>query len=502
MISNLDPTQQSIQRPPGQRPPGLTPTQEVFLLARAAQAKWAQTPVSSRLSLVKKLRLLIAQNAGSLAHASASMRARPTSEALAAEVIPLAEACRYLEKSARKLLAPQSLGSKGLPLWLMHVRAQIHHQPLGVILIIGPGNYPLLLAGIQALQALVAGNAVVLKPGTGGTPCALALASLVTQAGFPPNLLTVIPESVQAGQEAIAALPDKVIFTGSSDTGSKILAALAPHAIPSIMELSGEDPVIVRHDANLQLTAKAIAFGLTINDGATCLAPRRLLAHESIHDPLLEALIAQLQSRDPIHLSPQASARLHQAIQPLIAQGAQLLFGTLNPDSASQGPFILACQPSQSTAAFAQAFAPLLLAFQVTSDDHAVALANASPYHLGASIFSADTAKAQAIAQSLQSGSVTINDLIVPTADARVPFGGLGKAGFGSTRGPQGLLDLTCPKVVTVTKGAFRPAYDKPHPQDNQLLETYLTFSHASSGLARLKALATLFKLLINRKSL
>ena len=115
--------------------------------ARTAQARWTRTPLPRRLELVRELRRLIAENALSLAEASASARQRPAVESLLAEVLPVAEACRFLERNAEKILAPQRLGQRGLPLWLAGVRSEINREPFGVVLIIGPGNYPLLLPG-------------------------------------------------------------------------------------------------------------------------------------------------------------------------------------------------------------------------------------------------------------------------------------------------------------------------------------------------------------------
>ena len=143
--------------------------------------------------LVRELRRLIAENALQLAQASASARGRPARESLTAEVLPLAEACRFLERSAPRVLAARRLGRRGLPLWLAGVRAEIHREPLGVVLIIGPGNYPLLLPGVQLIQALAAGNAAVLKPGVGGTPAARALIGLLGRAGFDPQLVALLP---------------------------------------------------------------------------------------------------------------------------------------------------------------------------------------------------------------------------------------------------------------------------------------------------------------------
>lgn len=136
--------------------------------ARVAQTRWADTPLTERLDRVRELRHLIADHASTLAEASASARQRPALESLTAEVLPLAEACRFLERHAASILAKRSLGRRELPLWLAGVRREIHREPLGVVLIIGPGNYPLLLPGVQLIQSLVAGNAVLLKPGVGG----------------------------------------------------------------------------------------------------------------------------------------------------------------------------------------------------------------------------------------------------------------------------------------------------------------------------------------------
>ena len=211
--------------------------------ARAAQSRWSRTPLARRLELIRELRRLIAEHAPQLAEASASARQRPALESLTAEVLPLAEACRFLEREAGRVLAARRLGKRGRPLWLAGVRSEIHREPLGVILIIGPGNYPLLLPGVQLVQALAAGNAVLLKPGIGGTPAAQALAELVVRAGFDPQLVALLPESSEAARCAIRARPDKVLFTGSAATGEKILGQLAPHLIPATMELSGCDAV-------------------------------------------------------------------------------------------------------------------------------------------------------------------------------------------------------------------------------------------------------------------
>ncbi|HLH55059.1 MAG TPA: aldehyde dehydrogenase family protein, partial [Verrucomicrobiae bacterium] len=153
--------------------------------ARCAHERWAALPVPKRLKPLRQLRALIARNCGALAEASAGGRSRPTFEAITAEVLPLAEACRFLEREAETILAPVPFGAGSRPLWLWSVRSEVRREPYGVVLIIGPGNYPLLLPGVQVIQALIAGNAVLLKPGVGGTPAAALFCELIAEAGFP-----------------------------------------------------------------------------------------------------------------------------------------------------------------------------------------------------------------------------------------------------------------------------------------------------------------------------
>ena len=408
------------------------------MAARAAQLPWSRTPLVRRLIFIRELRRLIAENGSQLAAASASARQRPALESLTAEVLPLAEACRFLERDAEKILAPRRLGRRGLPLWLAGVRSEIHREPFGVILVIGPGNYPLLLPCVQIIQALAAGNAVLLKPGIGGTSAARAFCELVIRAGFDPQLVALLPESVNAARAAIAARPDKVVFTGSAQTGETILAQLATGLIPATMELSGSDAVIIRADADLGLAVRALVFGLALNNGATCISPRRAFVHQNI--------VEQLEHR----------------LETIFDPGFSIV--------------------------------------AVADDDEAIERANDCPFALGASIFSRDESIARSLAARINAGIVTINDLIVSTADARVPFGGRGRSGFGVTRGAEGLLELTTVKVVTVSRSKFRPAFDPPQLGDEQMFQAYLKLTHGRGLKFRWRALLSLVRISSRRR--
>jgi acyl-CoA reductase-like NAD-dependent aldehyde dehydrogenase len=479
--------------------------------ARAAQSRWSRTTLTRRLELIRDLRRLIAEHASQLAEASACVRQRPALESLTAEVLPLAEACRFLEREAGRVLAARRLGGGGRPLWLAGVRSEIHREPLGVVLIIGPGNYPLLLPGVQLVQALAAGNAVLIKPGIGGTPAVQALAELVFRAGFDPQLVALLPESIEAARCAISARPDKVLFTGSAATGEKILGQLAPHVIPATMELSGCDAVIIRADADLDLVVRALAFGLRLNAGATCMSPKRVLVHRSIATELEGRLAQNLcrrrgnESRPSIHspglLTSAATERLRPVLEDALARGAHLIAGEINDDGSVTIPLVLGGVSPSSRLLREDIFAPVLALVTVANDHEAVSRANDCRFALAASIFTRDESTARLLAARINAGAVTINDLIIPTADARLPFGGRGRSGFGVTRGAEGLLDLTAPKVVTVSRGKFRPAFDSPRPGDEALFNAYFRLTHGRSLKSRWAALISLIRSISRRPS-
>ncbi|MDH3600632.1 MAG: aldehyde dehydrogenase family protein, partial [Candidatus Tectomicrobia bacterium] len=202
-------------------------------LARQAQPGWAAQSVRQRLRLIRRVRHLVAAQALSLAQTVASVTRRSPAETLVAEILPLADACRFLEREASRLLKPQRLSVWSRPFWLTGAKLEIHRESLGVVLIIAPSNYPVFLAGVQLLQALAAGNAVLLKPGEGASAAAVALTHICCAAGLDPRLIRVLPEPPTAVQEAITAGVDKVILTGKAATGAAVLAELAPRLTPA-----------------------------------------------------------------------------------------------------------------------------------------------------------------------------------------------------------------------------------------------------------------------------
>ncbi len=449
-----------------------------------AQRRWAARPITERLVPIRQARHWIAAHPEAFAKAISRDLARSEADTLVAELLPLLEAMRFLERNAHKVLAPRKLGSTGRPLWLTGVQAEMHHDPLGHVLVIGPANFPLFLPGAQVLQALVAGNAVTWKPGTGGRNVAVLLTHVLREAGLPRGILHVTEESVEAAQNALAQKPDKVVFTGSFDTGRSILRQLADTATPATMELSGADAVAVLPSADLHLVAQAVAFGLRLNGGEVCMSPRRLIATRETLQQMRPLLHEELAKVSGVALKPRTAELLHDAVRDALQEGAALN-GEFRPEA--QKPLTIDRATAHMAIARTDLFAPVISLIEAPSVLHIADLVNDSPYALTAAIFG-DATEAKALAAQLRTGTVLINDLIAPTADPRVPFGGRGHSGFGTTRGAEGLLEMTATKTVLLRHKGSSRHYAPLSNKDTPLFAGLIGALHGGSLAGRWKA--------------
>jgi acyl-CoA reductase-like NAD-dependent aldehyde dehydrogenase len=258
--------------------------------------------------------------------------------------------------------------------------------------------------------------------------------------------------------------------------------------------------VIIRADADLDLAVRAAVFGLRLNAGETCIAPRRVFVARSVATEFEGRLAQALSAWGAVPIAPAASERLLPLLLQALRAGAHLLAGKIQPGGAIIGPVVLAGAKPSLLLLREDIFAPLLTILTVADDDEAVTLANDCPYALGATIFTRDEFAAHALAAQLEAGVVIINDLIAPTADARLPFGGRKLSGFGLTRGAAGLLEMTTTKVITRRSGKWRPHFDEPHAGDAGLFHAYLTAAHGGSWRGRFAGLRQLVRSLMKRR--
>ncbi len=455
---------------------------------KARRSGWADRPLAARLAVLTKLRRRIADEPGPLIDALRRPARTADAESLASEVIPLADAIRFLEREAPHLLRVRRLGRRGRPAWLAGVHAEIVREPHGTVLVIAPSNYPLFLPGVQMLQALAAGNDVLWKPGAGGTAAAAVIEGWLRDAGLPPAALRVLPEDPDSARRAIDEEADLVVLTGSAITAREVLARCASRLVPAIVESSGCDAVFVLEDADLAHVASCLAFGLRWNGAATCIAPKRVFVPSRSLAALEERLGAALSRAGAVAADPRAAALGIECAREAVAGGARLVFGELRV-LASMRPVVLSDANPAMRLLREDVFAPFLSLVPVGSVDEAIEADARCPYALGASIFG-DEGRARAIARRIRAGSVTINDLIVPTADPRLPFGGRGRSGFGKTRGGEGLLAMTTSKTISVRKGRTLRHLVPPGDREERIFRAWLGAAHGRGLARRLRAIA------------
>jgi acyl-CoA reductase-like NAD-dependent aldehyde dehydrogenase len=452
--------------------------------ARAAQQIWARTRIEGRLALLRRARHRIAATAEEIAQTVPCEQPgalhRTVADTLVSEVLPLVEACRFLEREAAWILAPQRLSTHTRPFWLRRVTAETRRDPLGVVLIIAPANYPLFLPGVQVLQALAAGNAVLWKPAPGGMAAAESLRDALVGCGLDPALLQLLDESAQAASDAIAAGVDKVFLTGSAATGTAVLHQLAYHLTPAVMELSGCDAVFVLSGEEPDRVVAALTFGLRLNGSATCMAPRRLFLVGD-HPGFVRALIDQLERLAPVVLPARTQSQLADGLQ-----DARRLGGSILRDESDAGLRYAVILRATSEMEITQTdiFAPVLCIFDMPDTDAAIAAHATCPYALTAAVFGPES-EARKLASRLPVGTVLINDLIVGTADPRVSFGGRKSSGFGATRGREGLLEMTTLKTIVAQRSRDRRAYRPTTPAHQPFFAGYIQAVHGGNWLAR-----------------
>lgn len=463
------------------------------LTTATAAGDWVSTPLKARLRVLRAARHLMAARAEEFCESISPQLARTKADTLATELLPLLAGCKFLEREAGRILAPKKLGISGRPLWMTGVAAEIQRVALGHVLVIGPSNFPLFIPGSHVLQALAAGNRVTWKPGAGGGAVAQLMARMLVEAGLPVSALTVTDESVEAAREALAAGPEKVIFTGSTKTSQSLLAGLAETATPAVLELSGADAIVVSPTADLEQVTKAVAFGLRLNGGAVCMSPRRLFATPSTMTALRPLLQEALAKVPGVALDAGTAARLRTMLDEAIAGGAEVQ-GVFAPEA--QRPLVIDRATTGMKIAGSDVFAPVLSLLEAESMMHVPAMYAQCAYGLTVSIFCArgTEKKARMLGEMLNAGTLLINDIIAPTADPRVPFGGRGASGYGVTRGAEGLLEMTAVKTVLTRRGGVMLHLDPTSDADVPMFAGMIRAMHGKGFAMRWAAVKQLMK--------
>jgi acyl-CoA reductase-like NAD-dependent aldehyde dehydrogenase len=457
-------------------------------------------PIQARLAWVRNWRRLIVANTDTLVSLVQHEVRKPEGEALTGDVMPLLASCTWHEQHATKLLAPRSLRSR--PLWLLGQRHQVTRPPVGTVAIIATWNYPVQLLGIQLLQALVAGNRVVVKPSENAPRTQAYLLKLAIQAGLPEGQLRWTPATRDAGPRLLASERfDHVIFTGSTRVGTEVAAWAASTLTPTTLELSGDDSAIVLADADTKLAARSIWQAVTMNSGQTCMAPRRAIVSAGAYPSFVASLsfLAAGAKAQPL-IDTRSAGLCRDAANAAIEAGGRSILGVdeLNTtpsiqrqteprprDEASFRAMAIVDMPESSIERERSIFGSLLLVYPASDDAHALKMHARCRHRLNTAIFTRDVARARTLAPQLGSGFVTINDAHIPTAHPGASITGTGASGWGPSRGELGLLSLTRPVVVSTSSALIRTPTNEPNAKELSILRRALRWLYQPSGEGR-----------------
>ncbi len=430
-------------------------------LASAAQAGWAERPVAERASVLEMAADLLEPDIEQMAELLAAESGKPIAQArfeVSASVgLMRANAAEGRRMSGRVL---PTEGNPGTERDLAFTR----REPLGVVAAVVPFNFPVELFVEKVAAALVAGNAVVAKPPVEDPLVVARFHAAMIQAGAPHEVVSLVHGGRDVGA-ALVADPrvDAVSLTGSTAAGISVAEVSAPLLRPLHLELGGNNASLVLDDADLDLVASELAFGRLMMNGQACSASKRILVDPSLHDDLVERLIAVCGAQvvgsatDPATtigplITAAAAERVHSQVAAAVGEGASVATGGVAPQGAVMVPTVLAEVPRDAAVASDdEIFGPVFTVIPVGGDREALAVANASSFGLMASVFTADLERAMALAERLHVGGVVINgtDNYRPPI---IPFGGVKLSGVGREGIGYTLHELTREKTIVLRR--------------------------------------------------
>ncbi|EYR64694.1 succinate-semialdehyde dehydrogenase [Actinotalea ferrariae CF5-4] len=434
--------------------------------ARAVQRAWAARPLAERTALLHRVHdLLLARQSEVLDLVQLeSGKARASAYEELADVVLVAS---HYARRARTYLAPRRV--RGLVPGL--TGTTVHRRPVGVVGVVAPWNYPLTLVLGDALPALAAGNAVVVKPDVQTSLTALWCVELLRAAGAPDGLLQVVTGDGPTVGSALVDAVDHVLFTGSTPTGRLVAQQAGRRLVGASLELGGKNALYVAEDADVEVAAEGAVRACFANTGQLCVSVERLVLHEDVADAFLAAFLPRVRalrlgaaldySADVGSLTSTAQLeRVQQHVHDAVERGASVLTGGVHRTDV--GPFfyeptVLDAVPADAVVRAEETFGPVVTVDRVPDDDAAVALVNASEYGLNASVWTRDVARGRRIAARLECGTVNVNEGYVASwGSTAAPIGGVKASGSGRRHGAEGIRATTWTQSVAVQRGTHR----------------------------------------------
>ena len=425
--------------------------------AQDAFVAWRERKVADRAVPMRRLAALLRERADRYGRLITIEMGKPIAEAKA-ELEKCAWGAEHYADNGARYLADEVIETNAQ-------RSLVSFQPLGIVLAVMPWNFPFWQVIRFAAPALMAGNAAVLKHASNVPQCALAIEEVIRDAGFPDGLLRTVLVAGSAVEPVIADPRIRAVtLTGSSDTGSRI-AELAGRALKKcVLELGGSDPYIVLADADLDAAAKVGARARNQNNGQSCIAAKRFIAVEPDFERRFAAEVEALRVGDPLdpktQIGPLARTDLRETLERQVRESVRMGARVLTGGERGTGkgwyyqPTVLADVTADMPVFKEETFGPVAAVLRVRDADDAVRVANDSAYGLGASLWTRDLARGEALARKIESGSVFVNGMVA--SDPRLPFGGVKRSGYGRELASYGIKEFT--NIQTIWIGSAQQA--------------------------------------------
>lgn len=427
--------------------------------AREAASWWAGLGFAGRAERLQRWKGVLTRRSAQLAELVHAETGKPHGDAML-EIVLAIEHTAWAAKHARKVLGPQR---RSAGLLMANQAATVEYQPLGVVGVIGPWNYPVFTPMGSIAYALAAGNAVVFKPSEYTPGVGRWLADAFAEVVPEHPVFRVVTGFGETGAALCRSGVDKLAFTGSPGTGKKIMAGCAETLTPVLIEAGGKDALLVDADADVAAAADAAVWGGMSNAGQTCVGVERVYVHEKVYDDFVAKVVevtkdvragsdAEAQI-GPITMPGQLKIIKRHIADALSRGGRALVGGEGAVGERYVQPTVLVDVPEDSAAVREETFGPTLTIAKVRDMDEAVEKANDSRYGLASTVYS--KARGMELARRLRSGMTAVNGVISFAGIPSLPFGGIGDSGFGRIHGPEGLKEFTRAKAIA--RQRFRP---------------------------------------------
>jgi acyl-CoA reductase-like NAD-dependent aldehyde dehydrogenase len=429
-------------------------------VARKAQRDWGALAIDERARVLRRaVRVLLSREA-EFVEVIRRETGKPEAEALAVEVLAACDALTFYARRARRILADRTV-----PVHLMKTKKlRISYRPLGVVGIVTPWNFPFMLSLNPTAQALVAGNAVLLKPSEATPHSGQLVEELFRAAGLPDGLLQCLSGDGETGRALVEAGCDKISFTGSVATGRRVAEACGRQLIPCTLELGGKDPMIVCADADLERAAAGAVYGAFANAGQVCVSTERVYVVDAVADEFVRKVVAKTGELrqgaggeadvGPMILPSQLEV-VERHVQDAVARGARVLAGGRRNPSAPGlffEPTVLVDVDHDMAVMREETFGPVLPIMRVRDEEEALHLANDTRYGLNANVWTRDKRRGVELAKQIQAGAAVVNDCMLTYGITESPFGGRKDSGIGQVNGETGLRSYCYAQSITVDR--------------------------------------------------